>query len=103
MPAPSLVEMDRSRKNRGVRGAFQARMLRRLNQLNRKLKEVPLVPSLENPLFRSLRITPRRICQNRLANVSTDPLRLPNDIREHLLTGYTDDWAYVNQRRENRM
>ena len=86
-----------------MRTQEQVQLLRTLNRVNGGLKKVPLVPTLNNRLFRRFNIAPRALCQNRLANYGGTPFTLPEATESFLRTEYADDWAYVNERCQQRV
>jgi len=95
--------VERKKYNVGVRTQVQMKMLRRLNKWDEKLQSVPFLPTLNNSVFRSLRITPNDMCLNRLRWMGKLKASLPPETETYLQEEYADDWAYVQQRVENRL
>lgn len=102
-PPADFRSISESRKNVGLRGVFHARLLRRLNRLEKRLEDFSWTPSLNNSLFRKLWITPRRLCQDRLSRVESDPIKLPEELRNYLRNAYQEDWQCVLRKKERRL
>lgn len=102
-PAITSQEIDQRKRNVGVRTNELVRLLRALNRVNGVLKRVPRMPTLYNPLFHRLKITPRNLCQHRFTNIGNTPFRLPEATEAFLRNAYADDWAYVNEHRQQRV
>lgn len=97
--AISPDSIDRSDRNTSIRTDVQARLLRTLNRVDHRLKQLPLVPTLHNPLFRRLRLTPRAVCQHRLSGLTGDAFELPKSTSRYLQEAFADDWDYVQTQR----
>ncbi|WP_157621390.1 hypothetical protein [Salisaeta longa] len=59
--------------------------------MNGGLKKVPLVPTLNNRLFRRFNVTPQALCQHRLTNYGNTLFTLPEATESFLRTEYADD------------
>jgi len=89
--------------NVGIKTSFQARLLRFLNRMDDACRRLPFIPSLNNTVFRRLRLTPRDICQRRLRNMGGKSLQLPDRVSTFLRTQYEEDWSHILEvrRRQN--
>lgn len=88
--------------NVGIKTSFQARLLRVLNRADHVCRRLPFVPSLNNMVLRRLRLTPRDICQRRLANISGHPFELPEEISSFLRSRYAEDWSHILEARSRQ-
>lgn len=81
-------------------GKIQMKILRQLNKLSRtNLNPNGLLPfSLGNSIFQKLGISPRSICQDKLAFLSNEKWRLPSDIKSSIREYYENDWNYVKSK-----
>lgn len=89
----SLTGNTLTYENQGVK-LVPGNILRYLNKLNYFLRAVPFLPTLNNGLFKKLRITPRELCQVRLNPAFKKDFSL--DFAENeMKTFYREDWNYV--------
>ena len=95
-------QIERTTHNVGIRTSFQAKLLRTLNRVDHMCKRVPLIPSLNNMVFRRLRLTPRDICQQRLADLGGTPLQLPETISSFLRDQYAGGWSHILEARRRQ-
>ena len=88
--------------NVGIKTSLQAQLLRALNRADHVCRRLPFVPSLNNMVLRRLRLTPRDICQRRLANVSGHPFELPEELSSFLRSHYAEDWSHIREARNRQ-
>ena len=100
---PTVDEpLGRETCNVGLRGEMQSDVLIALNRIDRLLARLPVVPTLNNSIFRRFNITPRHICQHWLSGISSSPLRLPEGLRDKVRTRFEEDWSHVQKCLEAR-
>lgn len=92
----SLDEINRNKKNVGIKTKFQVRLLRSLNRIDSSLQNGPL-PTLHNRLFRILNITPRSLVQNKLKGIGWEQYDLPEEVSNYLGERFSDDWKYIQE------
>ena len=87
-----VQDLLRKKSNVGVNTTFQVSLLRNLNKINRIIEKTRILPGLYSRPFRILKLTPRNICQNYLRNTGRKGYTLAQDLKEHLLNYYKEDW-----------
>jgi|MDTB01.1.fsa_nt_gb hypothetical protein len=88
--------IDNSRSmNKGVK-YHQANILRILNGMDKKLMRISFLPTLNNSFWRRMRLTPRQICQYKLAGLSKREIRLSVEQSNYISATFADDWSYIS-------
>lgn len=86
-----LTRSKLKKANKGVEGR-NLKILRALNLINFFLLKIPFVPTLNNRLFKKLKITPRDVCQFYLSPLSGKKFKLSHNVEKDISSYYSDDY-----------
>lgn len=91
---PLSMQNKQKEVNKSIQSVLQVNVLLKLNKFDKKFSKIFKMKLLYSKLFKLLKITPRKVCQNYLPS-SGEKYRLDNEILNYLDDTFQKDWSFV--------
>lgn len=80
--------------NKSIKSTSQVKLLLKMNKIDARLKKVLGIKVLNSKLFKLIKFTPRKICQQYMSGRGK-AFGIDNDIKEKINEEFHEDWQFI--------